>query len=92
MGYYGGRWRGGGLGYGYGWGGSWGGGSYYVNEVSLLIRDSRTQQTLYETRAQNSGLWADAAVRTALFEAAMKDFPQQAVNPRRVTIEIPPRR
>ena len=85
----GGRWHGGGMGYGFGYG--WGS-SYYVNEVSLLIRDGRTQQPLYETRARSDGLWADVAVQAALFEAAMKDFPQQAVSPRRVTVEIPPPR
>lgn len=86
---YGGRWRGGGLGLGYyGWGAS----PYYVTEVSLLVRDGRTKQVLYETSARNDGLWGDVAVRAALFEAAMKDFPRQAVNPRRVRVEIPPPR
>ncbi len=89
-GFYGGsRWRGGGLGVGlgYGWGQTW-----YLTDVSMLIRDGRTKQPLYETRAQHEGLWADDAVRAALFEAAMKDFPRPAVNPRRITVQIGPPR
>ena len=82
-----GRWRGGGS-YGLygvrGWSPT-----YYLNEVSLLIRDARSQQVLYETRAQNDGVWFDAAVHAALFEAALKDFPRPALSPRRVTVEIP---
>lgn len=62
---------------------------YYVRDVSVLIRDARTQRVLYETRARHDGRWADDAVRTTLFEAAMKDFPQPAISPRRVRIEIP---
>ncbi|MCX7661017.1 MAG: DUF4136 domain-containing protein [Caldimonas manganoxidans] len=62
---------------------------YYVQDVSVLIRDARTQQVLYETSARHDGRWADEAVRGTLFEAAMRDFPQPAISPRRVRIEIP---
>ena len=82
-----GRWRGGGSFGLYGVRG-WSP-TYYLNEVSLLIRDARSQQVLYETRAQNDGVWFDAAVRAALFDAALKDFPRPALSPRRVTVEIP---
>ena len=82
--YYGSRFRAGGLGLGYGWGPTW-----YVTEVSMLIRDGRTKQPLYETRASHQGVWADVAVRAALFEAAMKDFPRAAVSPRGVIVDIP---
>ena len=82
-----GRWRGGGS---FGLYGARGWSpTYYLNEVSLLIRDGRTQQILYETRAQHDGVWFDAGVRAALFDAALKDFPHQALSPRRVTAEIP---
>ena len=82
-----GRWRGGGS---FGLYGARGWSpTYYLNEISLLIRDARSQQVLYETRAQNDGVWFDAAVRAALFDAALKDFPRQALSPRRVTVEIP---
>ena len=83
--FYGSRWRGSGFGLGYGWAPT-----YYLTEVSLLVRDARTQQVLYETRAQHNGVWGDVAVRAALFEAAMKDFPRPAISPRRVTVQIAP--
>ena len=82
-----GRWRGGGS---FGLYGARGWSpTYYLNEVSLLIRDARTQQVVYATRAQHDGVWFDAAVRVALFDAALKDFPRPALSPRRVTVEIP---
>jgi hypothetical protein len=62
---------------------------YYVFDVGVLIRDARTREVLYETQARHDGRWADDALRAALFEAAMKDFPQPALSPRRVNIEIP---
>jgi hypothetical protein len=61
----------------------------YINEVSLLIRDSKTQQVVYETRAQSDAPGADATLLRALFEAALKDFPHAAISPRRVTVEAP---
>jgi hypothetical protein len=91
------RW---GLGYGWpyhrssywGFGASWRFGEpyRYSTEVAVLIRDNATGQPLFETRAR-----ADATGRSssqllgALFEAALKDFPQTAVNPRRVTVTLP---
>ncbi|MEQ1804268.1 MAG: DUF4136 domain-containing protein [Burkholderiaceae bacterium] len=61
----------------------------YEREVALLIRDRKSGQTLYEARASNAtGSGADATVLAAMFEAAMKDFPNTAINPRRVTVEL----
>ena len=74
------RWRG----VGFGWSLH---APYYVNEVSLLIRDSKTQQVVYEARAQSDGPWAEEGLMRALFEAALKDFPHTAVSPRRVSVE-----
>ena len=86
--FYGGRY-----GY-YGRGGAFGFSAYaptphYVYDAGVLIRDAKTQQVVYETHAKHDGYWADEAVRSVLFEAAMKDFPKPALSPRRVAIEIP---
>lgn len=62
---------------------------YYVLDAAVLIRDARTQQVLYETRAKHDGRWQDEALWEALFEAALKDFPAPAISPRRVRIELP---
>jgi hypothetical protein len=62
----------------------------YEREVAVLIRDRRSGQPLYESRAANDGTTpAEADVLAAMFEAAMKDFPAPAVTPRRVRVELP---
>lgn len=93
-------WRGG-FRYGYGrwgrhgWGPGWGvGGALdysptFEREVALLIRDHKTGRLLYEARASNAG--PSAAIdylMPAMFEAALKDFPNAGPNPRQVTTPI----
>lgn len=61
----------------------------YEREVAVLIRDRKSGQPLYETRASNDG--GSPSIQSllpAMFEAAMKDFPAGSVTPRRVTTEI----
>jgi len=90
-------WRGGFYPYWYGRGAFWGPSlslSYqsprYEREVALLIRDAQSGQVLYETRAASDGYGAgDATTYAAMFEAALKDFPQPTVNPRRVSVQLP---
>lgn len=90
VGVYGGRWHGAGWSYGAGWGyGTGWAGSYYAYEAAVLIVDARSGQTLYETRARCDGRWPDPGGWQALFRAAMKDFPLNAVSPRRVIIDLP---
>jgi hypothetical protein len=57
-----------------------------------MIRDRKTGQVLYESRAANEGLTGpDGATFAAMFEAALRDFPQPAVNPRRVSVPLQPK-
>lgn len=87
-------WRGG-LYYGrYGrgfWGPGFGAGfssPTYEREVAVLIRDRKSGQPLYEARASNDG--ASPSIESllpAMYEAAMKDFPNGGVN-RKVMTEI----
>lgn len=84
-------------------GGWWGGGGrgglsfsmvmeppYVQMTVDLLIRDRKGNQVLYETHAKYDRLGAaDDRLLPYMFEAAMKDFPYQAVSPREVTVIIP---
>jgi predicted small secreted protein len=61
----------------------------YEREVVLLIRDRRSGQTVYETRAVNQGQSSVInSLLPAMFAAAMKDFPAAGVNPRRVVTDI----
>jgi hypothetical protein len=92
-------WGGGRLGWGGWWGsGGWGGiglsmrmePTWVQMQVSVLIRDRRSNQVLYETHAvhdrQNT---VDLDLLPYLFEAALKDFPHPAVSPRTVTVTRP---
>lgn len=83
--------------YGPGWG--WGGpywvtrfsSAQYEREVVILIRDRRSGQTVYETRAANSGFSSSIeGLLPAMFAAALKDFPKSGTNPRRVETELKP--
>lgn len=65
--------------------------SRYDREVALLIRDRKSGQVLYETRASNEGNTpAVGALLPAMFDAALKDFPHGGLNPRSVTIPLAP--
>lgn len=74
------------------WGPGWGlryATPSYEREVALLIRDRKSGQALYEARASNDGSSPSIdSLLSAMFDAALKDFPQAGVNPRRVTTEI----
>ena len=62
----------------------------YRREVSLVMRDLKSGQVVYETRATHDGPWADSAqVFATLFQAAMANFPNPPAGLRRVNIEIP---
>jgi Domain of unknown function (DUF4136) len=63
----------------------------YDREAALLIRDRQSNQPLYEARATNDGLTVGGPqLLGALFLAALKDFPHGGVNPRRVSVQLPP--
>jgi hypothetical protein len=63
---------------------------YYDREVAVLIRDRSSGQPLYETRARNDGLTAGGPdIASALFDAALMDFPKPALNPRQVRVQVP---
>ncbi len=61
----------------------------YEREVVVLVRDRASGQTLYEARAANDGNSAGSgALLGAMFDAALKDFPNTGVNPRRVSVPL----
>ena len=62
----------------------------YDREVAVLIRDRLSNQPLYEAHATNDGTSSGSyALLNALFQAAMKDFPHNGINPRRVVVQLP---
>lgn len=95
--YWGPRW---GWGMSYGRGFGWGfGGSMMFNEppleyyraVSIVMRDIKTQQIVYETSAQRQDVWTDdPAIFGILFDAALTGFPKPPQGQRNVRTVIQP--
>ncbi len=64
----------------------------YVREVSLVLRDTASNQVVYETRAKHESPWADSLnILPAMFDAALQGFPAPPAGPRQVGIELAPR-
>lgn len=63
----------------------------YERTVAVLIRDRASGKPLFEARASNEGNSSIASARTlsALYEAALMDFPRLGMNPRRVVVTLP---
>jgi hypothetical protein len=64
--------------------------THYQREVSVLMRDLKSGQVVYETRASHSGPWSDSVpIFFTLFQAALANFPNPPAGLRRVNIEQP---
>ena len=62
----------------------------YRREVSLILRDLRSGQVVYETRAAHDGPWSDSTtIFATLFKAALAHFPTPPAGVQQVNIEIP---
>jgi hypothetical protein len=62
----------------------------FDREVAMLLRDRATGRPLFEARAVNEGSTAPgSATLTAMFQAALADFPRTGVNPRSVSVPLP---
>lgn len=58
-------------------------------EVALLIRDRASGKTLYEARAGGTGTVSPSpTILSAMYSAALKDFPAAGINPRMVNIPL----
>ncbi len=64
--------------------------THYRREVSVIMRDLKSGQVVFETRASHAGPWSDSVpIFATLFQAALADFPNPPAGPRRVNIEVP---
>jgi Domain of unknown function (DUF4136) len=62
----------------------------YVREVSLVLRDTASNQVVFETRAKHESPWADSLnILPAMFDAALQGFPTPPAGIRQVGIELP---
>ena len=64
--------------------------THYRREVCVVMRDLKSGQVVYETRASHAGPWSDSVpIFATLFQAALANFPNPPAGPRRVNIELP---
>jgi hypothetical protein len=64
--------------------------THHRRQVSLILRDLKSGQVVYETRASHSGPWSDSLpIFSVLFQAALANFPNPPTGSRRVNIELP---
>jgi Domain of unknown function (DUF4136) len=62
----------------------------YLRDVSLVLRDTSSNQVVYETRAKHESPWADSLnILPAMFDAALQGFPTPPAGPRMVNVELP---
>jgi hypothetical protein len=63
--------------------------THYQYEVTLVMRELRSAQVVYETQAVHNGPWADAnTIFPVLMQAALQDFPNPPATLRQVNIDI----
>jgi hypothetical protein len=65
--------------------------SHYDREVALLLRDRANGTPLYEARASSEGITSGSdELLSAMFKAAMADFPQSGSIPHPVSVLLSP--
>lgn len=61
----------------------------YRREISIVMRELRSNVAVYETRAVSEEPWLDTdPVLSAMLDAALRGFPVPPAGPRRVNVEI----
>ena len=62
---------------------------YHLRRISLVIRDARQGQVVFETSATHDGRWnSTPALWGAMLSAALKDFPAPPSGPRDINIDV----
>jgi hypothetical protein len=62
----------------------------YEREVALLIRDRKSGEALYETRARsNGGTTGGTSVLQGMFLASLAEFPKVQNEPHNVAVTLP---
>lgn len=72
------------------WAGVYGGRPVYDREVGLLLRDRTSGAPLYEAHASSDAYSNSSATLSAMFRAALADFPKSSSVPHSVTVTLPP--
>lgn len=64
--------------------------AWYRHAVRIVLRDSQSGQTAYETLASFDGPWADSGqLLPVVFDAALQGYPNPPSGPRKVITELP---
>jgi len=71
-------------GYGYGYY------AYYDRQVAVMLRDGANGAPLYEARASSDAYSNSTATLTAMFRAALADFPKTGSVPHSVSVQLVP--
>jgi len=72
------------------WSGSYGYWTYYDRQVALMLRDGASGAPLYEARARSDAYSNDSETLTAMFRAALADFPKSGSVPHSVSMPLTP--
>jgi len=64
--------------------------TYYDRQVALILRDGSSGEPLYEGRARSDAYSSDSETLTAMFRAALADFPKSGSVPHSVTVPLSP--
>jgi hypothetical protein len=63
---------------------------YHLRRVSVVVRDARQGEPVFESTASHDGRWnSSPALWRAMLEAALTGFPTPAPGPRQVNLDIP---
>jgi hypothetical protein len=63
---------------------------WYQHSVHLVLRRVDNARVAFESSAVFDGPWSDSAnIVPVLLQAALRDYPQPPVGPRKVVIELP---
>ena len=74
--------------YGYGYG--YGYYTYYDRQVAVMLRDAVSGAPLYEARASSDAYSNSTATLSAMFRAALADFPKSGSVPHSVSVPLAP--
>ena len=73
-----------------GYGSGYGSYTYYDRQVAVMLRDGSSGTPLYEARASSDAYSNSTQTLTAMFRAAMADFPKSGSVPHGVSVPLAP--
>ena len=76
--------------YWYGYGYSYSYYSYYDRQVAVMLRDGASGAPLYEARASSDAYSNSTQTLSAMFKAAMADFPKSGSVPHSISVPLQP--